>query len=94
MTTIKKSHLRVEQVCDLPGELGAVPLVDQPQVRSGVAAPRRRLRFTIALWFVIIKYCFELLWFQFYKLSTLLHYFNEFIQFYLLIFLQFNSQNQ
>ena len=42
-------HLGVEEMGDLPGELGAVPLVDQPQVRSCVAAPCRGLGFTIAL---------------------------------------------
>ena len=49
---------------DLPGELGAVPLVDQPQVRSGVAAPCRRLGFTIALRFVSFKCCLSLSWFR------------------------------
>ena len=49
---------------DLPGELGAVPLVDQPQVRGGVAAPGRRLGFTIALRFVSFKRCLSLSWFR------------------------------
>ena len=43
-------HLGVEEMCDLPRELCAVPLVDQPQVCSRVAAPSGRLRFAIALW--------------------------------------------
>ena len=34
---------------DLPGELGAVPLVDQPQVGCGMTAPSRGLGLTIAL---------------------------------------------
>ena len=45
---------------DLPGELGAVPLVDQPQVRGGVATPSRRLGFPIALKFVRFKRCLSL----------------------------------
>merc|ERR1719187_353391 len=41
--------LRVEEMSDLPGELGAIPLVDQPQVSSGVAAPGGGLKPTIAI---------------------------------------------
>ena len=49
--------LGVEEMGDLPGELGAVPLVNQPQVSSRVAAPCRRLGFTIALRLVSFKFC-------------------------------------
>ena len=39
----------VEEMLYLPGELGAVPLVDQPQVGCGMTAPSRGLGLTIAL---------------------------------------------
>ena len=41
--------LAVENVPNLPGELGALPLVDQPQVSIGMTRPGTRLRLSITL---------------------------------------------
>ena len=41
--------LAVEHVPNLPGELGPLPLVNDPEVRIGVARPGAALRLSIAL---------------------------------------------
>jgi hypothetical protein len=41
--------LAVEDVPNLPGELGPLPLVNDPEVRIGVARPSAALRLSIAL---------------------------------------------
>ena len=41
--------LAVEHVPNLPAELGALPLVDQPEVSIGMAGPGTGLRLPIAL---------------------------------------------
>ena len=41
--------LAVEDVPNLPGELGPLPLVNDPEVRIGVARPGAALRLSIAL---------------------------------------------